>query len=182
MTAVATNHTDKKKRNEASGFAKQLGKRHDFDVVEEEIFVCMLRTIDLVQTRSIELFEKHRISGPLYNALRIVGGEALFSEEGITVGTIASRLICKSPDTTRLVNRLQELGYVCCVTCPNDARRRMVQITEQGRKVLRELHRPIREMHRKHFGVLNAAEQGQLFSLLEKVRRPLSQSNDQDER
>jgi DNA-binding MarR family transcriptional regulator len=171
---VATKRTNKERQDEASDFAKQLGKRFAFDVVEEEIFVCMLRTIDLISAQTTDLFAKHQISGPLYNALRIVGGETKFNGEGVPLGTIAARLICRNPDTTRLVNRLEDLDYVQCVACPKDARRRMVKITDQGSRVLKDLHRPIRDLHRKNFGALNSQEQDQLLGLLEKLRTSLS--------
>lgn len=171
---MATKRISKGQPIEASEFAKQLGKRNAFDVIEEEMFVCMLRTIDLMSAGSNQLLEKHQITGPLYNALRIIGGECKFNDEGISVGTIASRLVCRSPDTTRLVDRLVKLGYVVCSICPQDARRRLVKITESGAKVLKDLHRPIRDLHRKHFRVLGPEEKAQLLALLETVRSQLS--------
>jgi DNA-binding MarR family transcriptional regulator len=143
--------------------------------MEEELFVCMLRTIDRMSANSNSLFAEHKISGPLYNALRIIGGECRFSDEGITVGTIASRLVCRSPDTTRLIDRLVKLGYAKCDTCSQDARRRMVKISERGAKVLKDLHRPLRDMHRQHFSALSLEELKRLLSLLEKVRSSLSE-------
>jgi DNA-binding MarR family transcriptional regulator len=171
---VATKRTDSCQPVEASEFARQLGKRHAFDVMEEELFVCMLRTIDRMSANSNSLFAKHQISGPLYNALRIIGGESKFTDEGLTVGTIASRLVCRSPDTTRLIDRLVKLGYAKCDICSQDARRRLVTITERGTKVLQDLHRPLRDMHRQHFRVLSLEERNRLLSLLEKLRSSLS--------
>ena len=47
---MVTKHIVRDNRIEASEFAKQLGKRHAFDLIEEELFVCMLRTMDMMST------------------------------------------------------------------------------------------------------------------------------------
>ncbi len=162
--------TDKRSSATASELAKQLGKRNAFDLIEEELFVSLVRTTDLLSRGFVDLFQQYNLSGPLYNALRIVNGESQVSVYGVTVGTIASRMVCRNPDTTRLVDRLEKLGYVKCVTCSEDARRRLVQMTEKGREVLKALHRPVRALHRKQFGSLDVESQQQLLSLLSQLR------------
>lgn len=159
-----------KKKTAASNLAKQLGKRDAFDLVEEELFVSLIRTVDIISRGFGDLFQQHKLTSSLYNALRIVAGECRVNEHGITVGMIASRLVCRNPDTTRLVDRLEKLGYVDCVTCPQDARRRMVRITVEGHAVLKALHKPVRELHRRQFSRLDRKTQQRLLELLEQVR------------
>lgn len=157
----------------ASPLAKQLGKRHAFDLIEEELFVSMARTFDLISRDFVELFHSFGLSEPLYNALRIVGGESQVSQHGLSVGTIASRMVCRNPDTTRLVDRLEKLGLVQCVTCTQDGRRRLVKITQSGNDLLKALHRPVRAIHRKQFAGLDSKSQQKLLELVEQLRSSL---------
>ncbi len=167
---------DKKAPAAASDLAKQLGKRNAFDLIEEELFVSLIRTVDIISRGFSDLFQQHSLTDSLYNALRIVAGECKVNEHGITVGAIASRLVCRSPDTTRLVDRLEKLGYVACVTCPQDARRRMVRITDEGRAVLKVLHKPVRDLHRRQFSQLDKKTQQRLLELLEQLRNSIEES------
>ncbi|MFO0942979.1 MAG: MarR family transcriptional regulator [Pirellulales bacterium] len=165
-----------KKSPAASNLAKQLGKRNAFDLIEEELFISLIRTVDIISRGFGDLFQKYKLTSSLYNALRIVAGECGVNEHGITVGMIASRLVCRNPDTTRLVDRLEKLGYVDCVTCPQDARRRMVRITGEGQSVLKALHKPVREIHRRQFSKLNKKTQQRLLELLEQARSSAEES------
>lgn len=165
--------TGKQTPAEASRLARQIGKRKPFDLLEEELFVSLIRTVDLLSHSGEELMEQFRLTGSLYNALRIVGGESRVNPDGITVGTIASRLVRRNPDTTRLVDRLEKLGYVQSVTCPEDGRRRMVRITAEGARVLQALRRPLRAMHRRQFRSLPRTTLQQMLSTLEEIRNNL---------
>ncbi len=154
----------------SSTLAQELGKRNPFDLLEEEVFVSLIRTCDLLTHQVPNLFAEHDLTPPLYNALRIVGGEQKVNAHGITVGTISQRLVCRQPDTTRLVDRLEALGYVRRDSCKEDARRRMVRITPRGEEVLKSLHRPVRELHRKQFAHISRESLHQLNHLLQQVR------------
>lgn len=154
--------------------AEEIGKRDPFDLLEEEVYVSLMRTVDLLSSRFAELFAKYRLSNPLYNALRIVGGEQKFTGHGVPVGTISQRMVCRQPDTTRLIDRLESLGYVRRETCDVDARRRLVSLTPKGKEVLTALHRPTRDLNRRHFESLTPKALDQLNKLLLAVREGLS--------
>lgn len=154
--------------------AEDLGKRDPFDLLEQEVSINLLRTVDLISVDFTELFEQHGLSGPLYNSLRIIAGEQKVSPEGITVGKISQRMVCRQPDTTRLIDRLESLGFVKRVTSDTDARKRMITITAKGTTVLQALHRPVRELHRQHFKCLTPAALEKLNRLLDAVRNHLT--------
>lgn len=153
-----------------ASLAEDIGKRDPFDLLEQEVFINLMRTVDLLSSEFNDLFDTHGLSGPLYNSLRIVAGEQKVSPEGITVGMISQRMVCRQPDTTRLVDRLESLGYVKRVTSDVDGRKRMVTITSKGLDVLSALHRPVRELHRQQFKCLSPAALGKLNKLLDTVR------------
>ncbi len=127
-----TKRLNKKVASKPRSIAEELGKRDPFDLLEEEAFVNLARTADLLKHGFHNLFEPYELSDALYNALRIVGGEQKVSPEGITVGTISQRMVCRQPDTTRLVDRLESLGYVKRTTSESDGRKRMITITPKA--------------------------------------------------
>ena len=161
--------TNRPKQAQVTGLAKQLGKRHAFDLVEEELYLSLVRTVDRLSHGYADLFQQFGLSSPLYNALRIVAGQCKSDSNGVSVGAISTMMVCRNPDTTRLVDRLVSLGFVKCVTCPKDARRRLVKVTELGLTVLGKLHRPVRNLHRRHFRTLDQQVQKQLIAWLERV-------------
>ncbi len=165
-----TKRLNKKVASKPRSIAEELGKRDPFDLLEEEVFVNLARTADLLKHGFHDLFEPYELSDALYNALRIVGGEQKVSPEGITVGTISQRMVCRQPDTTRLVDRLESLGYVKRTTSESDGRKRMITITPKGSQVLAALHRPVRELHRKQFKSLSPTALQRFNNLLNTLR------------
>lgn len=170
---MADTKPSSKPRQDRGSLAEDLGKRNPFDFLEEEVYINLLRTVDLLSVDFNELFEQHDLSNPLYNALRIIGGEQKVSPNGITVGTISQRMVCRQPDTTRLIDRLESLGYVKRVTSDQDARKRLVTLTKKGNDALDALQRPVRDLHRRHFKSISPAALEKLNKLLDAVRRPL---------
>lgn len=169
-----TKRTSKKTSRGYVSLADDLAKRDPFDLLEEEVFVNLMRTVDRLSSEFTTLFGQHDLSGPLYNALRIIGGEQKVSPDGITIGTISQRMVCRQPDTTRLIDRLESLGYVTRMASDSDARKRMVTITTRGKQLLAELHRPVRDLHRQQFKSLSPAALQRLNKLLDTIRNDLS--------
>lgn len=165
-----TSESSRKKTSRGISLAEDLGKRDPFELLEQEVYINLLRTADLLSAEFNALFEQHDLSGPLYNALRIVAGEQKVSPQGITIGTISQRMVCRQPDTTRLVDRLEALGFVKRVTSEVDARKRMVTMTHKGSEVLATLHRPVRELHRQQFNCLSPAVLERMNKLLDTLR------------
>ena len=85
----------------------ELKKRDPFDSLEQEAFLNLLRTTDQLNCEFTRLFMAHGLSGPQYNVLRILRGAG---EEGLPCLEIASQMITRMPDITRLVDRLESLS------------------------------------------------------------------------
>lgn len=72
---------------------------------------------------------------PQFNILRILRG----AKATLSVNTIKERMIEKSPNTTRLMDKLIEKGLIERVRCDNDRRVVYVNITEKGLQLLAEI-------------------------------------------
>jgi DNA-binding MarR family transcriptional regulator len=146
----------------------EIRKRNPFDTPEEEVFLNLLRTVDFLQQDGARLLGEHDISGPQYNVLRILRGHG---GAGLACQEIAGQMICRMPDITRLVDRLEEGGLVQRCRTEQDRRVVLVKITRAGLDVLARLDKPIRELHKRHMQRLDGEELAELNRLMVKLRQ-----------
>lgn len=150
--------------------AKEIGKRHPFELAEEEAFLNLWRTQTLLAEPFEHLFRAHGLCPTHYNILRILAGEADAGSPGVPILTVRQRLITRVPDITRLVNKLQRLGLISRLPAPADRRVGLLRITDKGLAFLHDLAPQIAELHRLQLGHLSRTELQSLCDLLEKAR------------
>jgi DNA-binding MarR family transcriptional regulator len=169
---VATNIVGNDERGEAAvarrSLQEEIKKRNPFDSPEEEAFLNLARTLDWHATEFTRLFKKHGISGSQYNVLRILRGEGT----PLPCLEVASRMITKLPDITRLVDRLEDAGLVERSRTTEDRRLVLIRITDAGLGLLGRLDEPIKTLHRRQLGHLTREELAELNRLLVKARNP----------
>lgn len=136
--------------------------------LEEQVFINLVKVHSEKMFVAAALFKPHRFSEPLYNVLRILRGAR---NKTLPSGEIALHMLTRCPDMTRLIDRLEEDGYVARERPGDDRRVILIAITTKGLKLLANLDGPIVEMHREQFAALTKAELRQLKNLLAKARR-----------
>ncbi len=143
------------------------GKR--FDSPEQETFLNLWRTYDCLKALEDELFGQHQISAQQYNALRLLRSVHPGSMQTLALG---KRLISRGPDTTRMLDRLEQRQLI--VRERRSENRRVVEIavTTQGLALLDEMAEAVQEMHKRQIGHLGRAEQRDLITLLKRIREP----------
>ncbi len=137
---------------------------------EEAAFLELLRTCDLLSRGPAQVLKVEDLSATQYNVLRILRG----APEGLPCGEIASRMITRDPDITRLLDRLEkrELSSRCRET--KDRRMVMARITPEGLELLARLDAPVEESHRKQLGHLGRERLRALTELLHACRTKVS--------
>jgi DNA-binding MarR family transcriptional regulator len=83
---------------------------------------------------------------------------------------IGERMITRDPDITRLLNRLEDRGFVERTRAKYDRRVIYGKITAAGLKLLRELDNPIEKHSREMLRHVGQEKLRQLIELLELVR------------
>lgn len=81
--------------------------------------------------------EEHGLTHTQHQLLLAIRGSR--TAGGPTIGEIADALFIRHHTATELVDRTQQLGLIERVRSTVDARRVQLRLTDQGRKVLREL-------------------------------------------
>ena len=130
---------------------------------EEEAFLDLLRTCDLLSRGPARLLKSEDLSLTQYNVLRILRGSRA---RGLPCGEIANRMITRDPDITRLLDRLEKRELISRSRETKDRRVVVARITGQGLELLSLLDEPVREMHRKQLGHLGSARVNELQDLL----------------
>lgn len=93
-------------------------------------------TANWIENKSNHVLKPFKISVQQYNILRILRG----AKEKVTVQTVKDRMIEKSPNTTRLMDKLCAKNLIERVRCENDRRVVYVQIADLGLKMLEEIN------------------------------------------
>ena len=108
---------------------------------------------------------KFDLTMPQFNILRILRG----ANEVISVNTVKERMIEKSPNTTRLMDKLIEKNFMERVRCEKDRRVVYVTITEKGQELLTEIDETL-ESSFLFTEKLTDEEAETLSNLLDKLR------------
>lgn len=145
----------------------EIKQKKPFDTLEEEAFLGLLRTADVLQWRASAMFKQHGLSPTQYNALRILRGAA---GKGLTCREIGERMINRDPDITRLMDRLERQGLVQRKRQAKDRRVIRTCITASGQALLKSLDRPVIALNRHMLGHLGKNRLQMLISLLDAAR------------
>ncbi len=137
---------------------------------EEGAFVELLRTTDMLSRGLIRVLKAEDLSPTQYNVLRILRG----APEGLPCGEIASRLITRDPDITRLLDRLEKRSLISRCRETKDRRMVMVRIAPEGLRLVGRLDEPVQEGHRKQLGHLGRERLRSLSALLQAARAIVS--------
>jgi DNA-binding MarR family transcriptional regulator len=145
----------------------EIRKRRDFDSLSQEVFLNLLRTMDVLARQFEVVFKPVELSDTQYNVLRILRGAA---SQGLACGEIAQQMITRDPDMTRLLDRLESRGLIGRSRESSDRRVVRTRITEAGLALLAQLDEPIRHLHERQLAHMSRDDLTVLLRLLEAAR------------
>jgi DNA-binding MarR family transcriptional regulator len=133
---------------------------------EEAAYLDLLRTADVLTRGAIGVLKAEELSTTQYNVLRILRG----SPQGLTCGEIASRMITRDPDVTRLLDRLEKRGLISRSRENRDRRVVLARISPEGLKLVNRLDEPVQKIHLKQLGHMGKDRLQALAELLAAAR------------
>lgn len=134
---------------------------------EQEVVLTVERTADAFRRRIVEVLKPHGISTTQYNVLRILRGAG---KDGLPCGAIAERMVTRDPDITRLLDRLNKMGFIERERGERDRRVVTTTIREAGLKLLKQLDKPMQELGTTLVRHLTKSQMQQLVELLDLAR------------
>ncbi|WP_179354402.1 MarR family winged helix-turn-helix transcriptional regulator [Winogradskyella vidalii] len=123
----------------------------------------ILYTANWITRTQNEFFKPFNISPQQYNILRILNG----AEQPLKVQTIKQRMIERSPNATRLMDKLCAKNYIERLASVEDRRVVKISITEKGKALLTSIPN---DFNNKLMMNLDEEEAKQLSFLLDKMR------------
>lgn len=156
--------------NNSSELADVLHRSRPFRSASQKAVVGLLRTSDLLRRHLTDTVAGEGITLQQYNVLRILRGAG---EEGLPTLTVAERMIERTPGVTRLLDRLEEAGWVERTRCTEDRRRVLASITRVGLELLARLDEPLARAEEDAFQALDENEMKRFLHALDTVRSSL---------
>ena len=117
------------------------------------------------------MFKTHGISLPQFNVLRILRGR---QGEAANLSTIQEQMIHKMSNTTRLIDKLIEGGYVNRFVCEKNRRKIEIFITKKGLELLNNLDKQLQTKEQFLLNDLDNNEKEELMQLLSKVQTSIA--------
>jgi DNA-binding MarR family transcriptional regulator len=133
----------------------------------KKIIMNIIYTQNVITENFNEILKPYDISSEQFNVLRILRGQ---KGNPANMCVIQERMLAKTSNTTRLVDKLLLKELVTREVCPENRRKIEVLITPKGLNLLEELE-PKVKLHEQSFSKnLSEEEMMQLNELLEKFR------------
>lgn len=133
----------------------------------KKVILNFTYTQNVIGDKFHEILKPYDISREQYNVLRILRGQKGFPAN---MCIIQERMLAKSSNTTRLIDKLLLKEYVTREVCPDNRRKIEVLITQKGLDILTELDPIVIEFEQLFANNLTTNELEQLNTLLEKYR------------
>lgn len=154
------------------GLRHKIQQSSPFDSSEEEAYLNLQRTANLLLQGLTRLLRERApgrtgVTPSQYNVLRILRGS---HPDALTCGEIGERLVTPGPDVTRLLDRLEERGWVERERDTGDRRVVRSRITEAGLTVLGDLDAPVSTWLKAQLGHLGDDGLGRMIETMEAAR------------
>jgi len=129
--------------------------------------INIMYTSRIIEESILAVLKPYDLTMQQYNVMRILRGQ---KGKPTNLSTIQERMVDRSSNTTRLVDKLIKKGWVKRDVCAANRRKVEIFITEAGLEMLKTLD-PITEAHNESIvSVLNQTELEQLNHLLNNLR------------
>ena len=135
--------------------------------LSQKVVLNIIYTQNNINERLIEILKPYDLSIEQYNVLRILRGQ---KGNPANMCVIQERMLAKTSNTTRLVDKLLLKEMVTRKVCKENRRKIEVLITEKGLAILKELDPKVDDYENNIVSNLSTNELEHLNDLLEKIR------------
>ena len=137
-----------------------------FQSERQKFIINLMFTSNWIKNNHSELLRPYNITSQQYNILRILRGNGDF----MSMNTVKERMIDKSPNTTRLVDKLIEKNFVERKRCDEDRRVVYAKIHQKGLDMLKELDEKSEKPFLEMLDTISDKEAKQVSDILDKLR------------
>jgi DNA-binding MarR family transcriptional regulator len=134
-----------------------------FPNIKVKALLNLIYSANWISSQQNTFFKPFGISPQQFNILRILRGAG----KPLKVQTIKERMLERSPNATRLMDKLCDKDFIDRIACPDDRRVIHIQITNKGLSLLKKIDK---NMKADYLENLTEKEASQLSDLLDKIR------------
>lgn len=142
-------------------------KQEKFADEHEKAAVNILFTASWLYNRNAARLKPHDITPEQYNVLRILRGSY---PRALMLADITSRMIDKSSNATRLVEKLRQKGLLRRDICENNRRQVDIIITDTGLGLLKQIDVEAGQAWLETLRVISKEEAANLNKILDQLR------------
>lgn len=144
---------------------QEIAQEH-FSSPYQKLAINIIYSSGWIRTLILKNLKPYKLSPEQFNILRILRGR---QPEVSSIQLITDRMLDKSSNASRIVEKLRIKGYLERNECPKDRRQVEIYITDSGLQVLKELDKKNNEWF-KIMENLDVKEAEMANELLDKMR------------
>ena len=152
-------------------YVQVLFIQHMIKKITKDTVISILTSGYQVNDVLSAMFKSHGISLPQFNVLRILRGR---KGEAANLSTIQEQMIHKMSNTTRLIDKLIEGGYVNRFVCEKNRRKIEIFITKRGLELLKNLDLQLETKEQFLLNNLHNNEKEELMRILSKIQTSIT--------
>jgi DNA-binding MarR family transcriptional regulator len=160
-------HAKHSTRARQSAIQSEIRQSRPFRSAAQEATIALLRTASIVNRALGRVVEPSGLSLAQYNALRIIRGAGT---GGIPTLSVRERMIEEGTTITRLLDKLEEAGWIRRERSVPDRRQVFCFVTDTGRKLLDALDPKVDSADEAAMEALSETQVARLIELLDEVR------------
>lgn len=142
-------------------------KQGSFSHIEEKLIVNLIYTSNLITLLTSRLFKPYGLSAQQYNVLRILRGQ---NGQAISLLDIEDRMLDKSSNVSRLIDKLVLKHYITREESKVDRRRVDVLISQSGLDVLKEIDAELNKFYEKLNTLVEYSDAKKMNTILDTIR------------
>ena len=154
-------------RAKGSAVQSEIRQSRPFRSKKQEATIALLRTASVVGRSLARVLEPWALSLAQYNALRIIRGAGA---AGIATLAIRERMIEEGTTITRILDKLEQSGYIRRERSVPDRRQVMCAVTADGKRLLDKIDPIVDAGDEEVVASLAARDLDRLIALLDQIR------------
>ena len=158
-------------RTKRSALATALKQNRPFVSLEQEVYLSMLLTASELSYAVDQFFRPFDITPSQYNVLRILRGAGA---NGLCRNEISERMVTATPDMSRLLDRMENAGWVTRERAEEDRRQVSTHITRSGVALLEKLEAPTHGFVARLFAGAAVSDLKTVIKVNDRIRTRLS--------
>ena len=142
-------------------------KQEKFADEHEKAAINVLFTASWLHHKNSCRLKTHDITPEQYNVLRILRGSY---PNALMLSDVTSRMVDKSSNATRLVEKLRQKGLLKRDICESNRRQVDIVITEKGLELLKQIDKEATSSWLESLRIISKNEATELSRILDKLR------------